>query len=127
MRGLLAHAEALDPDVVREVLVCELTAALALDRVTVIESAKPAPQIIDTRPALGRSVVLEYSLLGGQESVKLAPGQQRGLDRDEREIAAAIVQTAAVILRLLGAQRDAATDVLTGCLNRRAMLRRLPG
>ena len=125
IRRLLALADTPAPDVVRETLASELTAALALDSVTAIPSEPAGPRIIDLRRIPGRSVMLEYSSRGGHQSVKLAAGRQHGLDDDELEIAGAMVEAAAVILRLLDAQRDAAIDELTGCLNRRAMLRRL--
>ena len=125
IRRLLALAEAPDPDVVREALLSELTTALPLDSVTVVPSGQAEPRIIDVRRTPGRSVMLEYSSRGGYETVELAAYQHPGLDRDELEIATAIVQAAAVVLRLVRAQRDAATDELTGCLNRRAMLERL--
>ncbi len=125
MRRLLALAEAPDPDVVREALLSELTTVLTLDSVTVVPSGQAEPRIIDVRRIPGRSVMLEYSSRGGYETVELAAYQQPGLDRDELEIATAIVQAAAVVLRLVRSQRDAATDELTGCLNRRAMLERL--
>lgn len=44
---------------------------------------------------------------------------------DEVAAATALVGVASVVLGLLGAQHEAATDELTGCLNRRAALARL--
>ena len=125
IRRLLALAEAPDPDVVGDALLSELTTVLTLDSVTVVPSGQAESRIIDLRRTPGRSVTLEYSSCGGYETVELAAYQQPGLDRDELEIATAIVQAAAVVLRLVRAQRDAANDQLTGCLNRRAMLERL--
>jgi diguanylate cyclase (GGDEF)-like protein len=125
IRRLLALAEAPDPDVVGDALLSELTTVLTLDSVTLVPSGQAEPRIIDLRRTPGRSITLEYSSRGGYETVELAANQHPGLDRDELEIATAIVQAAAVVLRLVRAQRDAATDELTGCLNRRAMLERL--
>ncbi len=54
----------------------------------------------------------------------MLPGRAK-LASDEVNAAAALVDVAAVVLGLHSAQRQAATDELTGCLNRRAVLVRL--
>ena len=54
----------------------------------------------------------------------LVAREPHGLGADELAAAAALVDVAALVLGLLGARHEAATDELTGCPNRRAALAR---
>ena len=131
-------------DVVRDTLVCELLAVLDLDSVTIVscdEAAAPRDAVAlaeaaeteggkpgafelagDRRPSL----VLELcSPARTQEAVMRLAREPHGLGPDEVAAAGALVDVAALVLGLLSAQHEAATDELTGCLNRRAVLGRL--
>jgi diguanylate cyclase (GGDEF)-like protein len=140
MRRLAALAGESDREVVREALVRELRGALELDSVTVIPNDHGpaltgsrgrgskrldarAPELVGERK---RSVALELrSPTGSQEAVIMVAREQRGLGVDELAVAAGLIDVAAVVLGLLGARHEAATDELTGCLSRRAALLRL--
>ena len=144
MRRLAALASESDEDLVLDALVRELRSVLQLNSVTVISCDQGAP----ARPALAlpetaeadavnpracdlvgdrrRSLVLELrSPTSSQEAAMLLAGEPHGLGADEVAVAAALIDVAAVVLGLLSAQHEAATDELTGCLNRRAVLSRL--
>ena len=89
-----------------------------------IQGSKPrAFELAGDRP---RSLVLELrSPARTQEAVILLAREPHGLGADEVAAAGALVDVTAVVLGLLSAQHEAATDELTGCLNRRAVLARL--
>ncbi len=129
-------------DVVRDALVRELGAVLDLESVSFGSYDESAA----ARPAVALAAAAESE--GGEQPAPDPPGDDgRGLmlglrlSGETREgvillareplgpqevvAAAALVDVAAVVLRLLGAQHEAATDELTGCLNRRAVLARL--
>jgi diguanylate cyclase (GGDEF)-like protein len=144
MRRLASLARESDQDVVRDALVSELRCVLELDSVTVIACDQDAPRHpLALPPAAAerdgvkpcasglvgdprRSVVLELrSPTTRQDARMLLAGQPRGLAADEVAVAAALIDVAAVVLGLLSAQHEAATDELTGCVNRRAVLVRL--
>ena len=136
VRRLVAlGAESDEGDVVRDALVGELRVALDLESVKVL-SCDEVAAAHDGRAlteAVGsgeshreRSLVLELcSPAGVQDAVVLVTREPHGLGADELAAAAALIDVAALALGLLGARHDAATDELTGCLNRRAGLARL--
>jgi len=73
-----------------------------------------------------RGVLLELrSPANAQETVIVLTSQPRDLRAAELTAASALIDVAAVVLSSRSAQRQAATDELTGCLNRRAALARL--
>jgi diguanylate cyclase (GGDEF)-like protein len=131
-------------DVVRDALVCELLAVLDLESVTVVSRDEGAPardavalaeaagieggrqRAVDLAGDRRWSLVLELRLPARtQEAVILLARDAHGLGADEVVAAGALVDVAAVVLGLLSARHEAATDELTGCLSRRAMLARL--
>ena len=137
-------AESGEGDVVRDALVCELRSVLDLESVTVVScdegaAARDAVALAEAAESKGgkprafelagdrrRSLVLELcSPARTQEAVILLAREPHGLGADEVAAAGALVDVAAVVLGLLSAQHEAATDELTGCLNRRAVLARL--
>jgi two-component system cell cycle response regulator len=61
----------------------------------------------------------------GLQTVILLADEPRELGSDAVAASAALVDVAALVLALRGAQHQAATDELTGCLNRRPALVRL--
>ncbi len=140
MRRLAGFAtDSGEGDVVRDALVCELSVVLDLESVKVVSCDESAvalaeavefevgePRAPDLAGDTGRGLVLELrSRARTQESVILLAREPHGLGPDEVAVAAALVDVAAVVLGLLSAQHEAATDELTGCLSRRAVLARL--
>ena len=140
MRRLVALvAESDAGEVIRDALVGELRGVLELESVTVVrcdqgETARDAGALTEAAECeeahrggdRGRSVVLELGSPGRtQEAVILVAREPHGLGADQLAAAAALVDVAALVLGLLGARHEAATDELTGCLNRRAALARL--
>ena len=131
-------AEGGEGDVIRDALVRELRVLLDLEGLSVVTCEESQPRHIETLSATaehqgGRlpsdrelSVVLELrSPALGQQTVILLADEPRELGADEVAAAAALVDVAALVLGLRGAQHQAATDELTGCLNRRPALARL--
>jgi diguanylate cyclase (GGDEF)-like protein len=132
-------AESDEGEVIRDALVRELRDVLDLESVTVVrcdqgEAARDARALTEAAEFeeahrggdRGRSLVLELGSPGQtQEAVILVAREPHGLRPDELAAATALVDVAAVVLGLLGARHEAATDELTGCLNRRAALARL--
>ena len=132
-------AESDEGEVIRDALVGELRGVLELESVTVVrcgqgEAARDAGALTEAAEFeeahrggdRGRSVVLELGSPGRtQEAVILVAREPHGLGADELAAAAALVDVAALVLGLVGARHEAATDELTGCLNRRAALARL--
>lgn len=128
-----------DVDVVRDALVEELRLMLDLAEVTVVtraqtEASRPehaSPNQTEShrcQPAhdRDRGVLLELrSPANAQETVIVLTSQPRDLRAAELTAASALIDVAAVVLSSRSAQRQAATDELTGCLNRRAALARL--
>jgi diguanylate cyclase (GGDEF)-like protein len=126
-------------DVVRDALVCELRVVLDLESVKVASCDQSAAALAEAAgfgggepgaPDLAgdtrRGLVLELrSRARTQEAVILLARDPHGLGPDEVAAAAALVDVAAVVLGLLSAQHEAATDELTGCLSRRAGFARL--
>ena len=128
-----------DMDAVRDGLVFELQTALDLANVSVAPA--PAGDDDPVREAEGqelasegdrrheagdRELVLELrSPAQVSASVILRATARRELGADERTVATALADVAAVVIGLQSAQREAATDELTGCLSRRAVLVRL--
>ena len=140
VRRLVAlAAESDEGEVIRDALVRELRGVLDLESVTVLrcdqgEAARDAGALTEAAECekahrggdRARSLVLELgSPERTQEAVILVAREPHGLGADELAAATALVDVAALVLGLLGARHDAATDELTGCLNRRAALARL--
>ncbi|MGO9971414.1 MAG: GGDEF domain-containing protein [Solirubrobacteraceae bacterium] len=138
LAGLAANSD--EGDVVRDALVRELRVVLDLDSVTVVTcdqgaAARHAKALLEAAEVEGerardrvRRLVLELrppAPAPAREAVILLAREARRLGADEVTAAGALVDVAAVVLGLLGARHDAATDELTGCLNRRAALARL--
>ncbi len=138
LAGLAAESD--EGDVVRDALVRELRVVLDLDSVTVVTcdqgaAARHAKALLEAAEVEGerardrvRRLVLELrppAPAPAREAVILLAREARRLGADEVTAAGALVDVAAVVLGLLGARHDAATDELTGCLNRRAALARL--
>jgi diguanylate cyclase (GGDEF)-like protein len=127
-------AESDEGDVVRDALVGELRVALDLESVRFLtcDEVAAAHDARALTAAVGsgeshreRSLVLELcSPAGAQDAVVLVTREPHGLGADELAAAAALVDVASLVLGLLGARHEAATDELTGCLNRRAGLAR---
>jgi diguanylate cyclase (GGDEF)-like protein len=132
-------AEGGEGDAIRDALVRELRVLLDLEGLSVVtrEESQPSRHAetlsATTDHQWGRlrgdqelSVVLELrSPALGQQAVILLADEPRELGADEVAAAAALVDVAALALGLRGAQHQAATDELTGCLNRRPALARL--
>ncbi len=127
-------AESDEGDVVRAALVGELRVALDLesvrflpcDEVAAAHDARALTAAVGSGEShRGRSLVLELRSPAAQDAVVLVTRGPHGLGADEFAAAAALVDVAALVLGLLGARHEAATDELTGCLNRRAGLARL--
>jgi diguanylate cyclase (GGDEF)-like protein len=131
-----------DEDAVRDALVDELRWVLELDSATITAGdqcppagrAHPAAaEAQAVRPRAGRlvedrmqNVVLELRLPGGAlDAVLLRSSKPVGLGSHEIALASALIEVAAVAIGLISARREAATDQLTGCLSRRAVLVRL--
>jgi diguanylate cyclase (GGDEF)-like protein len=140
VRRLVAlAAESDEGEVIRDALVRELRGVLDLESVTVLrcdqgEAARDAGALTEAAECeeahrggdRGRSLVLELGSPGRtQQAVILVAREPHGLGADELAAATALVDVAALVLGLLGARHEAATDELTGCLNRRAALARL--
>ncbi len=138
LAGLAAESD--EGDVVRDALVRELRVVLDLDSVTVVmcdqgAAARHAKALLEAAEVEGerardrvRRLVLELrppAPAPAREAVILLAREGRRLGADEVTAAGALVDVAAVVLGLLGARHEAATDELTGCLNRRAALARL--
>jgi diguanylate cyclase (GGDEF)-like protein len=136
LAGLAAESD--EGDVVRDALVRELRVVLDLESVSVVRCDQGAaarhPEALpeaaevegDSARDRERRLVLELrSPARAREAVILVARQARGLGADEVAAAGALVDVATVVLGLLGARHEAATDELTGCLNRRAALARL--
>ena len=132
-------AESDEGEVIRDALVGELRGVLELESVTVVrcdqgKATRDAGALTEAaefeeahrRADRGRSVVLELGSPGRtQEAVILVAREPHGLGADQLAAAAALVDVAALVLGLLDARHEAATDEPTGCLNRRAALARL--
>ncbi len=139
VRRLAGLAEASDEGgVVRDALVRELRVVLDLESVTVVTcdqgatahhtEALPEAAEVEGKRARDRERRLVLKLrpsARAREAVILLARVARRLGADEVTAAGALVDVAAVVLGLLGARHEAATDELTGCLNRRAALARL--
>jgi diguanylate cyclase (GGDEF)-like protein len=140
MRRLAAFGtDSRGEDVVRDALVCELRVVLDVESVKVVSCDQSAAALVEAAELEGgepgapdlagdtrRGLVLGLrSRARTQEAVLLLARDQHGLGPDEVAAAAALVDVAAVVLGLLSAQHEAATDELTGCLSRRAVLARL--
>ncbi len=136
LAGLAAESD--EGDVVRDALVRELRVVLELESVSVVtcdqgaaarhtEALGEAAEVEGERARdRERRLVLKLRPPApAREAVILLARKARGLGSDEITAAGALVDVAAVVLGLLGARHDAATDELTGCLNRRAALARL--
>jgi diguanylate cyclase (GGDEF)-like protein len=135
LAGLAAESD--EGDTVCDALLRELRVVLDLERVTVVTRDQAARQPgavaeatdAEERDRAGerrRTLVLELpSPARTQQAVILVARDSHGLGADEVAAATALVDVAAVVLGLFGAQHEAATDELTGCLNRRAVLARL--
>ncbi len=131
-------SESGEEDIVHDALVRELRLVLDLARVTVVtrtqdDAAQHTEPLDDAAEAERRepghpawTVVLELrSPAQPQETVLVLASEPHELGADEVAAATALVDVAVVVLGLHSAQRQAATDELTGCLNRRAVLVRL--
>jgi len=128
-----------EADVIRDALARELGAVLELEGVSVVarEESQPsrrgethAASAADRERGLAGdrdvSVVLEVrSPALPRQVLTLLASVPRELAADEVAAAAALVDVAALALGLRGAQHEAATDELTGCLSRRPALARL--
>ncbi|MGO9903096.1 MAG: GGDEF domain-containing protein [Solirubrobacteraceae bacterium] len=136
LAGLAAESD--EGDVVRDALVRELRVVLDLESVSVVTydqgtAARHTEALLEAAEAEGerardreRRLVLELrSPARAPEAVILLAREARDLGADEVTVAGALVEVAALGLGLLGARQEAATDELTGCLNRRAALARL--
>ncbi len=136
LAGLAAETD--DGAVVRDALVRELRIALELESVTVVTcdqgtaarhaEALPESTEVEGERARDRERRLVLKLrppARAREAVIMLAREARRLGTDEVTAAGALVDVAAVVLGLLGARHDAATDELTGCVNRRAALARL--
>jgi len=132
-------AEGGEGDVIGDALVRELRVLLDLEGLSVVtrEGSQPARHA-ETLSATAEhqerrlpgdrelSVVLELrSSALGRRTVILLADEPRELGADEVAASAALVDVAALVLGLRGAQHQAATDELSGCLNRRPALARL--
>ena len=132
-------AEGGEGDVIHDALVRELRVLLELECLSVVtrEESQPARHAETLSPRAEHqrrrlrgdrelNVVLELrSPALGQRTVILLADEPCELGADEAAAAAALVDVAALALELRGAQHQAATDELTGCLNRRPALARL--
>jgi diguanylate cyclase (GGDEF)-like protein len=136
LAGLAAESD--EGDVVRDALVRELRVVLDLETVTVVTceqgaAARHAEALPEGAEVEGdrardrkRRLVLELrSPARAREAAILLAREARGLGADDVTAAGALVDVAAVVLGLVDARHEAATDELTGCLNRRAALTRL--
>ena len=114
----------------------ELRVLLDLEGLSVVTSEECQPaRHAETRSATAEhrgpgdrelSVVLELrSPALGQQTVILLSDEPRELGADQVATSAALVDVAALVFGLRGARHQAATDELTGCLNRRPALARL--
>jgi len=123
--------EGADAEGVRGTLLQELGVALELERVTLVPrggasaaGAAPASSAGGVEQ-VGRELVLDLSWSAAGEAVVMVARAPRPLSAGEVAVAAALVDVAGVALALIDARVDAASDELTGCLNRRAGLARL--
>jgi diguanylate cyclase (GGDEF)-like protein len=102
--------------------------ALTGQRVRAAERAELSavlPRLAATGDA-GSAVLLPLAVRGQvQAVVVVAHRRPGGLDERAAEQAAALVDQSAVALALLRARAEAGTDAVTGCMNHRAMRRRL--
>jgi diguanylate cyclase (GGDEF)-like protein len=119
---------------VHDLLVQELTVLLGPESVTLAGGGEGAAAGAGAageagtrqRPEDRRRLVLELrATTRDAETVVLCAREQHPFGPEEAAAAAALVQVAAVVLALVEARQQAATDELTGCLNRRAGLTRL--
>jgi len=119
---------------VRDSLVRELAVLLGLESVTLVgreEGTAPgasAATEAGTRQRadnLGGFVLELRATTRGEGAVILCAREQHSFGAEDAVAAAALVDVAAVVLALVDARQQAATDELTGCLNRRAGLTRL--
>ena len=125
-----------EAEVVRGALLQELGVALELERVTLVPrggasddaAAVPASSAGQTGGVeqAGRELVLHlrWSAAAGEAVVMVARAPRR-LGADEAAVAGTLFDVAGVALALIDARVEAASDELTGCLNRRAGLARL--
>ena len=123
-------------DAIRDALVRELRVLLELEGLSVVTGEESQPpghaetlsatadhQRSRVRGDRELSVVLELrSPALPHQTVILLADESRELGGDEVAAAGALVDVAALVLGLRGAQHQAATDELTGCLNRRPAL-----
>ncbi len=135
LAGLAAESD--EGDVVRDALVRELRVVLDLESVSVVRcdqgaaarDAEAQPEAAEVEGERARD--REWRLVLELRSPARAPEAMILLAReahdgvDEVTAAGALVEVAALVLGLLDARQDAATDELTGCLNRRVALARL--
>jgi diguanylate cyclase (GGDEF)-like protein len=121
-------------DVVDDALVRELRVVLDVESVSLVTRDESGgarqTEVLDesAEHPEGRelSVVLKlHSPARASETVILLADEPHELGADEVAAAAALVEAAALVRGLHGAQQQAATDELTGCLNRRAVFARL--
>lgn len=85
-----------------------------------------APKLASGRTAAQSALLVPLKLRGEVTAVvAVVSGQQRGYGSPEVERAVALVDQAATALALVHARAEAGTDAVTGCMNRRAMRRRL--
>jgi diguanylate cyclase (GGDEF)-like protein len=136
LAGLAAETD--EGDVVRDALARELRVVLDLESVSVATrdqdaaarhtEAPPEDAGVEGERARDRARRLELELRSparAPQAVILLAREARDLGADEVTVAEALVEVAALVLGLLGARQEAATDELTGCLNRRVALARL--
>lgn len=84
------------------------------------------PKLAST-PGAARSALLVPLILRGEVTavIVLASGQEGVWEKADVERACALVDQAATALALVEARMEAGTDAVTGCMNHRAMRRRL--
>lgn len=141
-RRLLALAGESDEILLCDALTRELSSALELHRTPAVPDADGVPARRPATPAIesdtvkpralhlvgdrGRDLILELrSPTDSQDELIALGAEPRGLGAEEVEIAVALIDVASVVLALQRARHQAASDELTGCLNRRAGLARL--
>ncbi|HVR05529.1 MAG TPA: GGDEF domain-containing protein, partial [Solirubrobacteraceae bacterium] len=89
------------------------------------ELAAVLPRLAATAAA-GSAVLLPLTVGGRVQAVVVVVHDRAGgLDEHAADQAAALVDQSAVALALLSARAEAGTDAVTGCMNHRAMRRRL--
>jgi GGDEF domain-containing protein len=130
-----------DAELIRDALVRELSVVVELESVAfagrgaaraaardaaIGAAGTQAEQVRRAEDDPRRALVLELrSSAAVTEAVVLVAREHRPLGANEGIAAAALVEVAEVVLALSDARRQAASDELTGCLSRRAGLKRL--